>query len=105
VGVKKKNDRKGLTSAIKFYGHAFGSVLCKVRVKACMICSFGFLSAVASVNLIFKPLHEKNSFSAFYESCTFLLPSEQAVSVVCVIKSHYLSVDCGHWPSWLQHVY
>jgi hypothetical protein len=46
-------------TAIIFYGHAFGSVLCKVRAKACVICSFDSVSAVASVNLTFKPLQKK----------------------------------------------
>jgi hypothetical protein len=58
-----------------------------------MICSFALLSAVAAASLIFKPPHEKDSFSASYESCSTLLPSQQAVSVVRVIKSSYFSLD------------
>jgi hypothetical protein len=91
---------QGPATAISFYDHEFRSVLCKVRAKACVICSLDSVSVVASVNLIFKPL--KKIISAYYESCSF---QQQAVSVVGVIKSYYLFVDCGRWPSWLQNLY
>jgi hypothetical protein len=47
-------------TAINFYDHVFGRVLCKVRANACVICSFDSVSAAASVNLIFISLQKKN---------------------------------------------
>jgi len=98
--IVAKYHGQGPAAAISFYDHAFGSILCKVRANACVIFSFDSVSAVASGNLILN--HCKKKLSICYESCSFL---QQAVSVVGVIKSYYLSVDCGRWPSWLQNLY
>ena len=64
--IVAKYHGQGPVTAIKFYDHAFGSVLCKVRAKACVICSFDSVSAVASVKLNFKRSQKK--ISACYES-------------------------------------
>jgi hypothetical protein len=57
--IVAKYHGQSLATAINFYDHAFGRVLCKERAKACVICSFESVSAVASVNLIFKSWQKK----------------------------------------------
>jgi hypothetical protein len=63
--VVAKYHGRGPAAGIEFYDHPFGSVLWKVRAKASVICGSDSVSAVASLNLIFKPLHKKKKFICY----------------------------------------